>query len=126
MYEIGRVCLKIAGRDANKICVIVDKVDDATVLIDGQTRRKNCNVKHIEPMMQTVKISKGASHDAVKKALESLKIEVSDKKSKKETERPKKTKVKKEKAPKKAAPKKEAKAENKKSETKEEKPKAPE
>ena len=93
MYEIGRICLKIAGRDANNMCVVVDKINDSTVLIDGQTRRKNCNVKHLEPTTKIVKLAKGASHDEVKKALKTLNIEVVDKKSKKPTERPKRAKV---------------------------------
>ena len=29
MFDIGRVCMKIAGRDAGKKCVIIDVVDDA-------------------------------------------------------------------------------------------------
>jgi len=97
MYEIGRICLKIAGRDANNMCVVVDNIDDSTVLIDGQTRRKNCNVKHLEPTTKVVNLAKGASHEEVKKALKTLNIEVADKKSKKPSERPKKAKVSKEK-----------------------------
>ena len=47
MIEIGRLCVKIAGRDAGKKCVVVDVVNDNTVLIDGETRRRNCNIKHL-------------------------------------------------------------------------------
>lgn len=95
MNEIGRLCMKIAGRDSNKVCVIVDVVDENTVLIDGQTRRRKCNIKHLEPLSQTVKISKGASHADVKKAFSALKLDVWDKKSKKPSEKPKKFKMKK-------------------------------
>jgi len=69
MIDIGRICVKIAGRDAGKKCVIIDTVDKNTVLIDGETRRRKCNIAHLELLEQTVKVSKGASHDAVAAAL---------------------------------------------------------
>ncbi len=82
MFEIGRLCVKIAGRDANKKCVIVDKIDDKFVLIDGQTRRRKCNIIHLKPLDKVVKIKKNASHDAVIKELKKLKVPVSEKKGK--------------------------------------------
>lgn len=68
-FEIGRVCMKLAGRDAGKLCVIIDTVDAHTVLIDGETRRRKCNVVHLEPTPQSVHVSKGADHAAVLHAL---------------------------------------------------------
>jgi large subunit ribosomal protein L14e len=94
MFDIGRVCIKIAGRDAGKTCVIVQKVEGGTVLIDGQTRRRNCNLKHLEPTDEVVELKAGASHDAVKKALEKLNVQVRDTKKKAATQRPKKVKAK--------------------------------
>lgn len=93
MFDVGRVCIKIAGRDAGKTCVIVQKVDGNTVLIDGQTRRRNCNVKHLEPTDEVVELKAGAAHEAVKKALEKLSIQVRDTTKKAATQRPKKVKV---------------------------------
>jgi large subunit ribosomal protein L14e len=75
MYNIGRVCLKIAGRDAGKICVIVDNKDDK-VLIDGETRRRAVNPNHVEPLKETVDVKKGASHEDVVKALAKIDVEV--------------------------------------------------
>ena len=71
MIEIGRLILKIAGRDANKKGLIVDVIDDNYVLIDGQVRRRKCNIKHIEPLDKVLKLSKNASHEDVKAALKS-------------------------------------------------------
>ena len=65
MIEIGRVCVKLAGRDAGKKCVVVDFIDDNTVLIDGFTRRRKCNLRHLEPLEETLSIEKGASSDEV-------------------------------------------------------------
>ena len=69
MIEIGRVCIKIAGRDAGLKCVVVDVLDRTFVLVDGETRRKRCNILHLEPMDKFIDIQKGASHEAVASAL---------------------------------------------------------
>ncbi|RLG55185.1 MAG: 50S ribosomal protein L14e, partial [Candidatus Hydrothermarchaeota archaeon] len=48
--EIGRVCVKTAGREAGKRCVIVDIIDKNFVLVDGpEVQRRRCNIKHLEP-----------------------------------------------------------------------------
>jgi len=60
MFNIGRVCMKIAGRDAGMKCVIVDVIDEHYVMIDGQTRRRKCNIKHLEPLAQVVQITQNA------------------------------------------------------------------
>jgi len=95
MFEIGRICVKIAGRDAGKKCVVVDVLDNGFVLIDGQTRRRTCNPKHLEPTPTIIKLKKGASHEEVKKEFSQLNIEVRDTKPKQPGPRPKKQKKKK-------------------------------
>lgn len=82
MFDIGRVCMKIAGRDAKEIGVVVDVLDKTYVLIDGQVRRKKCNMSHLEPLTQTVDLKKGASHDEVVSALKTIGIECTVKKPK--------------------------------------------
>ena len=69
MIEIGRMCVKIAGRDAGQKCVVVDIIDDTFVRIDGQTRARKCNIRHLEPLAAKLEIAKGAGHEAVVKAL---------------------------------------------------------
>ena len=114
MYEVGRVCFKIAGRDANNYCVVVEKIDDSNVLIDGQVRRKKVNVKHLEPTSMTMDIKSGADHSVVVEAFSKYNIKIANKKSKKPTVRPKKQKVQKTKPVKKATKKSEKKTEEKK------------
>ena len=97
MIEIGRLCVKIAGRDAGKKCVIVDILDDNHVLIDGETRRRKCNNNNIEPLDEKVDIKKGASHSEVKSVLKPLNIEARETKAKEKTKKPKKVRKKKEK-----------------------------
>lgn len=87
MIEIGRLCVKTAGRDAGLKCVIVDILDGRFVLIDGETRRRKCNVMHLEPLKEVIKIKKNAGHDAVSKVLKDIGITARETKPKPKTER---------------------------------------
>ena len=90
MIEIGRLCVKIAGRDAGKKCLIIDVLDDKYVLIDGETRRRRCNVLHLEPLNQVLKIEKGATHGDVLRALKEIGVEGLQTKPKQKVQKPKK------------------------------------
>ena len=73
--EVGRVCVKIAGRESGRKCVIVDIIDDNFVLITGPkaltgVKRRRANIKHLEPTEVKVQISRGADDEEVLKALE--------------------------------------------------------
>jgi large subunit ribosomal protein L14e len=68
--EVGRVCIKTAGREAGKVCVIVDILDKNFVIVDGLVKRRRCNIKHLEPTEKKVDIQKGASTEEVKLALD--------------------------------------------------------
>jgi large subunit ribosomal protein L14e len=48
-FAPGTVCVKIAGRDAGKTCVVTEKVDALFVKVDGFTRARKVNIKHLEP-----------------------------------------------------------------------------
>lgn len=91
MIEIGRIVVKIAGRDAGKKGAVIDIIDKTYVLVDGQIRRKRCNVTHLEPMSEKISIEKNASHEAVVSELKKAGINVAEKKSKQKAEKPKKT-----------------------------------
>ncbi len=82
MIEIGRLCVKIAGRDAGQKCVVVDTVGKNFVLIDGETRRRKSNITHLEPLDQKLKIKKGASHAEVVAAFKEIGITVVERKPK--------------------------------------------
>lgn len=88
MIEIGRLCVKIAGRDAGKKALIVDILDDKFVLIDGETRRRKVNILHIEPLNQKIEIKKNAGHEDVAKALKEIGLEARQTKPKPQTQRP--------------------------------------
>ena len=72
--EVGRVCMKIAGREAGGRCVIVDLVDRTFVVITGpktvsSVKRRRVNVNHIEPTRTKIDIKRGATDEEVAAAL---------------------------------------------------------
>ena len=94
LFQVGRVCLKTAGRDAGRKCVVVETLENFYVLVDGNVRRKKVNIKHLEPLAEIVELKNKASHDEVKVAFEKLGLSVWDTKAKKVATRPKKQKKK--------------------------------
>ncbi len=95
MIEVGRLCVKIAGRDAGLKCVVVEILDNNYALIDGETRRRKCNIMHLEPLKEVIKIKKGASHEDVKAEFKKLKLEARETKPKEEKKKPLKVRKKK-------------------------------
>jgi len=74
--EIGRVCVKNAGREQGKKCVIVDVLDKSYVVITGPkkitgVKRRRVNVQHLKPTEEKIKIGKGAPDEEIIKALKS-------------------------------------------------------
>ncbi len=72
--EVGRICVKLNGRETGRKCVIVDVIDKNFVLITGPqkltgVRRRRTNVKHLEPTTETIEVKKGASDDDVAKLI---------------------------------------------------------
>ncbi len=66
VFDVGRVCVKTAGRDAGGYCVIVNKVDNDHVLVTGPkpltgVRRRKVNLSHLEPIQEKVKVKADAS-----------------------------------------------------------------
>ncbi len=74
--EVGRICVKLSGREAGRKCVIVDIIDKSFVLITGPknvtgVKRRRANINHIEPLQEKVKIKRGASDEEVTESLKS-------------------------------------------------------
>jgi len=72
--EVGRICVKVLGREAGKKCVIVDVTDKSFVLITGPkkltgVKRRRVNANHVEPMQDKIDIKRGASDEEVADAL---------------------------------------------------------
>ncbi len=72
--EVGRICVKVCGREAGKKCVIVDVIDKSFVLVTGPktvtgVKRRRANITHLEPLAEKIDIKRGASDDEVVEAL---------------------------------------------------------
>ncbi len=83
MIEIGRIVLKVAGRDAGQVGVIIKLIDQNSVLLDGNVRRRKCNVNHLEFLNKVLDIKEDASNADVVKALNDIGIETKEKKESK-------------------------------------------
>ena len=69
--EVGRVCVKLAGHEAGKRCVIVEALNNVYVVVSGPgVKRRRCNVAHLEPLEQKLDIGERASDEDVARALE--------------------------------------------------------
>ena len=79
MIEIGKVCLKIAGREAGKYCVVVKKIDKNFVEITGPknvtgVKRRRANILHLEELPYKLEIKEGASDAEVLEAWKKSKL----------------------------------------------------
>ena len=74
LYETGRICVKVVGREAGSHCVVVEAKEENYVTVTGPknisgVRRRLCNIRHLEPLETILEISTGADDEAVEKAL---------------------------------------------------------
>lgn len=72
--EVGRLCVKLSGREAGMKCVVVDVVDKSFALITGPktvsgVRRRRVNINHVEPLEESVDVKRGASDEDVAQVL---------------------------------------------------------
>jgi large subunit ribosomal protein L14e len=77
-FDVGRICVKLSGREAGKKCVVLDIVDKNFALVTGppkltEVKRRRVNIQHIEATPEHVEIKKGATDEEVTKALEKAK-----------------------------------------------------
>ena len=69
--EVGRVCVKTAGREAGEKCVIIELIDEKFVEVVGTSvKNRRCNIGHLEPLEKTIDVSDDL--EAVKNDLNAL------------------------------------------------------
>lgn len=73
--EVGRICMKVAGREAGKYCVVVKKMNAAFVEITGPkiltgVKRRRANIEHLEPLEYVLAIDESASDEDIVAAIE--------------------------------------------------------
>ena len=57
MFETGRVCVKTAGREAGRYCIVLKKEGEMFVLVPCPkevtgVRQRRCNIAHLEPLAE--------------------------------------------------------------------------
>jgi large subunit ribosomal protein L14e len=73
--EVGTVCMKVAGREAGRYCVVVKRIDENFVMVTGpkaltNVRRRRCNVEHLEATPYKLEVKEDAPDTQVLKAYE--------------------------------------------------------
>ena len=73
--EVGRLCVKSAGREAGKKCVIVDVMDKSFIMVTGPkkltgVKRRRANMNHLALLPDKIDIPRGASDEEVSAAIE--------------------------------------------------------
>ena len=65
--EVGTICMKARGREAGRKVVVVG-FDKNLAIIDGpKVKKRKCNIMHLFPTGEKIKIGKGAKHaDVIK------------------------------------------------------------
>jgi len=68
--DVGRVCIKLTGREAGSRCVIVDVIDRNYVVVTGPkertgVKRRRVNMNHLRPLDEVLEISRNASDEEV-------------------------------------------------------------
>ena len=71
--ENGRLCVKKVGRDAGRLCVVTNVVDEnfVRILCMGRKKKRKCNARHLEPLPQKMEVKE--SEEATLKALAEMK-----------------------------------------------------
>ena len=72
--DVGRICVKLKGREAERRCVIIDVVDRNYVIVTGPpevtgVRRRRVNMSHLHPLDEVIEISRNASDEEIAKLL---------------------------------------------------------
>jgi large subunit ribosomal protein L14e len=69
-FGVGRVCVKLRGREKGSECVVVDVIDRNYVVVAGpDVRRRRVNMRHLRPLDRTVDVGRDASDEEVAAAL---------------------------------------------------------
>lgn len=78
--EVGRVCMKIAGREAGKYCVIIkpagkSKEDKSFVFVTGPRlltgiKRRRANIDHLQPTDYKLELKEDAPDEEIIEAFE--------------------------------------------------------
>jgi large subunit ribosomal protein L14e len=64
--DVGRVCVKLTGREEGKRCVIVDILDRNFVVVLGpEVRRRRVNMNHLAPLEDVLEINRNSTDEEI-------------------------------------------------------------
>ena len=68
--EVGRVCMKVSGRESGNICTVIKQIDKTFVAVTGprlvtQVKRRRCNIEHLEPTEIKLDVKEDASDEEI-------------------------------------------------------------
>jgi len=68
LLDKGRICLKIAGREAGKYCVVISPAEEGFIIINGpksitRVKKRKCNITHLEPTEHKFDIQTGEDNE---------------------------------------------------------------
>lgn len=87
-HLIGRLCTKLAGRESSRQAIIVDMLEGNFVLIDGQVKRRRCNLTHLELSPKQLPLQPAASSAEIAALFEQEGIAIKQQKSRNPGEKP--------------------------------------
>ena len=71
ILSTGRVCMLVSGRDAGKYCVVVDRADKNSLIVEGKgIKQGKVNSMHLEPLPKVLDIKKNSKTETILKELE--------------------------------------------------------
>ena len=73
--EVGRICVKQAGRENGRKCVVIDVMDKSFVLVTGPkkvtgVKRRRANINHVMPLQDKIEVKRGASDEEIAQVLD--------------------------------------------------------
>lgn len=84
LLEQGRVCVKIAGREAGKHCAVLEVKDANYAVVEGpEVRRRRTNVAHLEPLSDVI----DAKGDVKQQLVEKYNIKLPEKRKAEKAEK---------------------------------------
>ncbi|MBN1786199.1 MAG: 50S ribosomal protein L14e [Candidatus Methanofastidiosa archaeon] len=64
VVEKGRIATKLLGREAGKVCAIVERIDRNFVMVVGpEVRKRRCNIRHLELHNKVLQMPENATDD---------------------------------------------------------------
>jgi len=72
IMSIGRVCVKVKGRDSGNYCVVVDKSGYSVVIEGKNIKRSKCNVRHLEPLPFVLEVQRNTEREVLLKEMSKI------------------------------------------------------